>query len=187
MTETLTTTGLTRWHLKVLRNANTIAVRHHGEGFKRPEEGEVLPRTWLDCTHTHDPGDGFGKRDMHADVECEPARFQVFTQQSAGEGPVANSRTPIDYAVWLLHPTCNDDPANTLVHHVLRVGDRVTPFFRCNNNSETVRDAGLTVDEFFFEIVRGPVDEPSKCKRLTVMLDSVVLRPTSAARNVIWA
>lgn len=187
MNDTLTNTGLTRWHLKVLRNAKTIVVRHHGEGYKHAEDGEVLPRTWLDCSTDHDPNDGFGKREIHVDVPCEPARFQVFTERSATEGFVANSRREIDYATWILHPTYSDDPANTLVHHILKAGDRVRPFFQCNNNSETIRDAGLTVDQFFIEITRGPVEEPSKCKRLTVMLDSVVLRPMNLARNVVWA
>lgn len=192
MTDTLTTTGLTREHLKVMRNANTIVVRHHGEGYKLPAENEplrdtLLPRTWLDCSREFDPGDGFGKRDIHVDVPVEPAYFQVFTERSASEGFVANSRSPIDYAVWILHPKFNEDPANALVHHILRVGDRVTPFFRCNNNSPTTRDVGLTVDQFFFRIERGPLDEPSKRKVLTVMLDSVVIRPSNPTRNVTWA
>jgi hypothetical protein len=187
MTTTTTSTGLTREHLKALRNAHDIIVRFHGEHFQYHDGKEPLPHTFADCKKEVDPGDGYGKRELHVEVPLEPARFVVYTERSATEGDVANSRTPVSHALWILHSRWNDSPEYTLVHHILRVGDRVTPVWVCNNNSENVRNAGLTVDEFRVEIMRGPVDEPSKCKRLVVLLDTVAIPPHSSARNVTWA
>lgn len=180
-------TGLTREHLKVLRNADTIVVRHHSEHFKYHDGIEVLPRTFFDCIKDIDPGDGFGKRELRAEVPTDPGRFTVYTADSARDGTVANDRREISHALWILRPSYHDDPARALVHEILKVGDRVQPLWVCNNNNENVRNAGLTVDEFRIVIVRGPVDEPNKCKTLTLLLDSCALPPGSSARNVTWA
>lgn len=185
--DTITETGLTREHLKVLRNTDTILVRHHGEEFKHADGTEVLPATFFECIKRVDPRDGFGEREMRVSVPVRPARFRIFTQDSATEGYVANDRRPVSHAIWSLHPKYSDNPANTLVHHTFKAGDRVTPIWVCNNNNDNVRNAGLTVDEFHIEIIRGPVEDQSKCKRLTVLLDTMVLPPLSLAREVTWA
>lgn len=182
--ETTTATGLTRENLKTLRNADDIVVRFHSEHFKYKADGEVLPRTFLDCIKQVDPGDGFGKREMRVEVDVEPAGFRVFDQKGQTDQRAAD---PISHALWSLHPKWAGNEQHTFIHHLLRVGDRLTPLWVCNNNSDNIRNAGLTVDEFKFEIVRGPVDEPSKCKRLVVLLDSAVYPPHNLARNVTWA
>lgn len=187
--DTTIDTGLSREHLKALRNADTIVAHHYGEAFKYIDagEGRTLPATWFECIKEYDPKDGFGKRDIRVSVPVEPASLRVFTDRSADEGEVMNDRRPVSHAVWLLYSRFSDSPAHTLVHDILRVGDRITPKWTLNNNNDIVREAGLTVDEFSVEIIRGPLDNLSKCKRLTVMLDSVTIKPHSSARNVTWA
>lgn len=180
-------TGLTREHLKVLRNADTIVVRHHSEHFKYDDGKETLPSTFFDCIKKTDPGDGFGEREMRVEVPLEPARFSIYTPDSATHGSVANDRRPISHALWILHPRWNDNPAHALVHDILKAGDRVAPLWVCNNNSDNIRSAGLTADELRIVITRGPVDQPSKCRRLTLLLDTSVVPPSSTARNVTWA
>jgi hypothetical protein len=187
MTTDLTTSGLTREHLKVLRNADTIVARYYAEDFKYHDGTEALPRTLFDCTKEVDPGDGFGKRALRTEVPIEPARLTVYRPDSSADGPVANDRRPLSHALWILHPKWNDNPAHALVHSILRVGDRVSPEWVCNNNNDHVRNAGLTVDEFRIVITRGPVDDTRKCKRITLLLDMCVYPPGSDARNVIWA
>lgn len=181
-TITDTTTGLTREQLKVLRNADDIVVRYHSENYP----GNDSDATWFDCIRRNDPNDGYGLRELRVDVPVQPAFIRVYTERSATDGMVANDTRPISYCLWHLYPRWNDNPAHTLVHHILRVGDRVTPVWICNNSSDVVREAGLTRDEFLVQIDRGPLDEPRKCKRLTVMLDTATMRPGSSARNIVW-
>lgn len=173
MTDTSAPAALTREHLRALRSANSLVIRHYQPDWQYAPDGLTEPLTVIDARKEHDPGDGYGRRDLHVDVPMNGMTMQNYGKRGRALG-----------FHWVFLYPHHDTPIGTLVHSVLRVGDRLSVKYLASNDSDNLRDAGLTKDEIFLIVERGPADEPSKCKRLTFMLDVRVYPPGSSARHI---
>jgi hypothetical protein len=164
---------LTRQNLTTMRKARSIVVRTHLPDSAYPPPDMDLPASWLECIRDEDPGDGYGQREYRAMVPINNARISNYSKMGT-----------VNCASWVLLFLHRDTPMGTLVHYVLRVGDRLSPHWVAGNDSDNLRNSNLTQDEIGLFVERGPVDEPSKCKRLYFRLDSSIYPPHSLARPI---
>jgi hypothetical protein len=152
-TTTTTTTGITREELKALRGADTIVFRWNTE-LRGADYGPI--GSSICATLSHDPGDGFGKRELSVSV---PAVTPVVIDYG-------NNGTPAGAcAVFSSAKFC---PELVTALQFARTGDLLVPEYVCSNNSETLRDAGLHMDETKLRVRRGG-------KTYTFMLHAVCI------------
>lgn len=172
-----TTPALTAENLRALRHADSLVIRYRGEGSRYADDDATLPQAFLEACKDEDPRDGFGRRERRVTIPMVPAVFQNY----------ATGKPAVTDASWvLLFPTV-DHPIGTLIHYVLRAGDRIQPLFLLSNDSDNARNAGLTKDELHLYVHRGPVDDPRKAKRLRFMIDTNLCPPGSSARGLTFA
>lgn len=167
--------ALTRENLKVLKGATSIVIRHYTPDAQYKPDGLSENLTLIEAIKRVDPKDGYGERDLRVEIPVNGAHISNWDTKDAKVS---------DFS-WVLLHTMIDTPIGTLIHGgVLRVGDRLSVKLYAGNNNENLRNARLTKDEIYLLVERGPVDDRSKCKRLTFMLDDCVCNPHSSARNV---
>jgi hypothetical protein len=173
MTTTTLTPALTAADLRTLRNADSVVFRFVTD--RAPETTYGAPGTTVVCTKRHDPGDGFGCRELQVIIDLPTGSVTTYGRD---DGPPTSQAT----MAWWVFTSAKFNPPLVTALAMLRPGDLLIPQWVANNNNGHVRDAGLTTDEFKLRVQR-----PTKSGRHKVfefLLDSRVLPPHSTARDI---
>lgn len=151
---------LTRDEIKAMKHASTVAFHHQ----HRPGEE---PRDYAIASRDHDPGDGFGSRELRVEIPIHACRFQPYSLD--GEGDI----------VWATGVCRRYVPEWHTFADMLRPGDDIVALFVLGNNSETLKSAGLSHDEFKLEIIRTT---KSGSRSMTFWIDDIIVPEHSSAR-----
>lgn len=152
--------ALTRDQIKAMKNAEHVVFhREHREG--EPAKDYAI------ASRRHDPGDGFGERELIVTIPIAGSLFETY--ELPGDGDIA-------WASGVGRRYCAEWAT---VLEFLRVGDELIARFVLGNNSETLKDAGLSHDEFKVEIVRTG---KTGSRRFTFWLDDIIAPTHSSAR-----
>lgn len=176
----MNTEGLTRDDLKAIRSADHwvsfhYAAEHDMHESYRPEDRP--PDTTLRLVKRHDPGDGFGQRELTVEIPCETASFTIYETGYDNPGPLRNAYWPISSPFHC--------PEWATVTKLLKVGDRIRPHWRAGNNSDMTREVGITIDEFYLYVHRRKGKGEDQ-ELLTFLLGVCPIKPHSAGRNIKW-
>lgn len=168
--------NLTRDDIKTLRNADSIVFRTSTVSRDR---GYPEYETFADCTKRHNPGDGFGERELSAKVAVQQTVATVYSSDGWG-----SSRVELSGASWVFTSAQYRDTLQTALS-LLKPGDSLCVKYVANNNNGHMRDAGLTCDAIELIVYRKAAGD--KLRRFTFALDTVVLTPHNLCRNLRFA
>lgn len=153
--------ALTTAEIKAMRNAEHVVFHHE----HRP--GEHLAKDYAIARKEHDPGDGFGRRELEVRIPIAGSRFEAYSLD--GDGDI----------VWASGVGRKYSPEWATVLGLLRVGDELIARWVLGNNSDTLKAAGLSHDEFKLTIVRTT---KTGSRQMTFWLDDIITPEHSSAR-----
>lgn len=154
---------LTADELKALRKATGISF-HYRDG-----------KAFVGATIEHDPGDGFGRREIRREI---PAQFKA----TIYERDLSSGRTEPTSCFWSLI-SARVTPEWATLKSMLRTDDELILHWTGANNSEAVREAGFMVDEFRVEVRRWN-KERTKLQAHMVFLLGVSVTNRNGIRDI---
>lgn len=146
LTDETTDLALTRADVLALRNAETLSFCSNRDG------------NYIRATKQHDPGDGYGKRELAQNVRCGPPSVENHNTSDA-DGDSFGSTV-----------RCHYNPVVQTFLHFLRAGDVLMAKFTLGNDTERMKERGFTRDDLAVQVQRGD-------KLFEFILDTMVTEP----------
>lgn len=158
--------ALTRDDIKALRNAASIVFRFNLDNDRYGPIG-----SFVEANIEHDPGDGFGKRELRKSIPINPAHVTNYSDRGEAKG-ACEVFTSARYV-----------PQLATLFTLLKPGDELHPRWTAGNDTDVVRERGVTIDEFAVRVRR-----PGKAGKASFefLLHCQVTTPHSQSRNIRW-